>query len=50
MNTCSRCESVLESGARFCGCGRPTALASFEERNKYEAAQWRAYRARVDTN
>ena len=44
QDTCRKCREMLPSGARFCACGAPTWLASFEERNVYEAKQWRAHK------
>ena len=41
---CKSCRQLLAPGSRSCACGAPTRLASFEERNKWEAKQWRSYK------
>jgi hypothetical protein len=45
--TCRKCRQVVPEGSRACACGMPTRLASFDERNAWEAKQWRAYVAQA---
>lgn len=48
FETCAGCDAAVEPGQTHCGCGRPTARASFADRAAYEVLQWRAYKERVE--
>lgn len=47
METCKKCNQVLDPQARLCACGAPTVRATFKERSEYEVRQWRAYKSRT---
>lgn len=44
IQSCYRCENVIQSGQTHCVCGRPTMYSSFEERAAFEVAAWREHR------
>lgn len=44
LDECHGCGAFLSQAQSSCGeCGAPTRHMSFDERNRYEAQQWRLH-------